>query len=74
MEAAAADIRLRPAAGVEMPLRPAAVAIAHPLLPAAVAVAAEGAAGGESRCQVPGFRCQGTWHPTPETWHLAPAP
>ena len=72
----AADIPLRPVAGVEMPLRPGAVAIAHPLLPTVgeVEVAAVRTAGGESRCQVPGFRCQGTWHPTPETWHLAPAP
>jgi len=40
MEAAvAAGIPPRPVAGVEMPLRPAAVAIAHPLLPAEGAVA-----------------------------------
>ena len=39
----------------------AAVAIAHPLFPTAVAVAAEGTAGGESRCQVSGVRvkCEG---------------
>jgi hypothetical protein len=42
MEAAvAAGIPLRPVAGMEMPLRPAAVAIAHPLLPTVGEVAAE---------------------------------
>jgi hypothetical protein len=63
MEAAvAADIPLRPVAGVEMPLRPAAVAIAHPLLPTVGEVAAVRTAGGERRCQVPGVRFQVSGH------------
>jgi hypothetical protein len=37
---AGVEMPLRPVAGVETPLRPAAVAIAHPLLPTAGAVEA----------------------------------
>jgi len=65
--ARAVGIPLRPA-GVDLPLRLAA-AIAHPLLPPVEGVAAVRTAGGESRCQVPGFRCQGTWHLPPKGVH-----
>jgi len=64
-QAVAAGIPLRPVAGVDTPLPRAAVVTAHPLLPAVGEVgevAAVRTAGGDRRCQVPGFRCQGTWH------------
>ena len=72
MEAAvAAGIPLRPVVAVAIPLRRAAVAIANPPLPTVGEVAAEGTAGGESRCQAPGFRCQGARRLTPKGVHVA---
>ena len=65
MEAVAAGIPLRPAAGMDLPLRQVAEAIAHPLLPTAGAVVEAGTAGGESRCQVSGVKAPGTRHLRP---------